>query len=594
MVAYIGYDGILRRRRRQIGFDLLDFPWDGIDHAPHVSGFWVERWIQTREVQVNSNCKLERVRKERRRGDMTNGQSKNASQLAKQPGAYRREVRLVLSIALGIGILLRLGSAVFGDVGVYVDGASRIVNAVRWSRHPAWEGLSGLWPPLHTYVLGSVIRIWDRPVFWAKLITFACSAASLFAFNSAVKRFFDHRIASIATFLLAVCWTHIWLTSSYWVEVPYLLFVFLAVDFAGRSLERKGLRDPLLSGAFLSMAILLRNEGLLLLGVLFIWFLANVKQVRRIAAFAGLPMAVAAWYFIEPLLAGHSYLDYFRSVSGMKSAENLVGGVTERGALLEWVLMVGVCPTLFVVVPAFYELWRLLRSSARERFAGLLREPFLWMWGVQLVLYLTATIALGWRPQMRYILLYFVNLFPYAARGWLRLIEIYSARMALSVLLAGMLATQSVGWWIGRNNGLPYGWLPIQVPTSTQALLDGWVARVGKLGGVRAKIVSLGPAPLTGRWSLGHASLVDRMPVADYGLEEVYVTVNTEILIGIMPASVATADIILVDRNSSYYQTVSSGIVKAKPGTRISSLGGSIVAFLVTTRGRETFEMTQR
>ena len=64
--------------------------------------------------------------------------------------------------AVVVGVALRLIAAIFGDVGVYADGASRIALAISWADHPSWQGLSGVWPPLHWYFLGVLIDVWNR------------------------------------------------------------------------------------------------------------------------------------------------------------------------------------------------------------------------------------------------------------------------------------------------------------------------------------------------------------------------------------------------------------------------------------------------
>lgn len=126
----------------------------------------------------------------------------------------------IFLIALIGGTALRLIAGIWGDIGVYVDGASRIAMSMRWSENPTWQGLSGVWPPAHLYVLGALIRVWNQPILLAKLIGFVCGVGTIFVFRSAVRHRFGSTVASLCALLLAVYWTHIWLTSSYWVEIP--------------------------------------------------------------------------------------------------------------------------------------------------------------------------------------------------------------------------------------------------------------------------------------------------------------------------------------------------------------------------------------
>lgn len=482
----------------------------------------------------------------------------------------------LIAILLGIG--LRLVAGVWGDIGVYVDGASRIAMAMRWAEHPTWQGLSGVWPPAHLYALGLLIRLWNQPVVLAKLIGFGCGVATLFAFRNAVRHRFGPTVASLGALILAAYWTHIWLTSSYWAEVPYLLFVLLAVNYAEKTRVTRQSKYALFSGVFLALAILLRNEGLFLVGIFGLWYLLEVRKLKITLAFVVIPGVLSAWYFIEPALHGGSYFDYLTFVSKFKEINNLLANISRKEALYQWVLMLVAAPTLVVVLPGLWGLWENRRRALTDLFA--------WMFVAQVGLYFFLTLTSAWRPQLRYLMIQFVNLFPYAALVWIKVMRRFPVRYALPALLLSMMAMQSVAWWIGRNNRLPGGWLPIQVITPSQTTLDQWIGKIHSVDQAPLKIVSIVPAPLAERWALEHSFVVNRLTTARSSMQEVDVHVQPEILQGEIPARVADADIVLIDPHAVFYPVVLPAIKLQKPELAIERIHPHIDAVLVSERAR--------
>src|SRR5689334_4726802 len=194
----------------------------------------------------------------------------------------------VFLIALTLGISLRLIAVIWGGLSPGGDGMGRLANAVAWAERPRWQGLSGVWRPLHWYILGALIRLWDQPILWAKLINFGCGVGSLIVMRKAARAVFTPLVADLSALLLAIYWTHIWLTSSYWVEVPYLLLVFLALHYAINAASTSSPRAALLSGMFLTGAVLLRHEATLLLGLFLLWFALNIRNRKLMLLFAAM------------------------------------------------------------------------------------------------------------------------------------------------------------------------------------------------------------------------------------------------------------------------------------------------------------------
>ncbi|HEY6331597.1 MAG TPA: hypothetical protein VI756_19890, partial [Blastocatellia bacterium] len=170
--------------------------------------------------------------------------------------ARTRAATSIFIAALAIGLGLRLISVIWGDISPGGDGTERLSLAINWAMHPYWQGLSGVWPPVHWYFLGSLIRLWDDPIVLAKLVNLACGMGAVIAFRTAVRSNLGDKTASICSLLLAIFWTHIWLTSAYWVELPFILLVILAVHFSYKAAYTERVSIAAAAGLLLATALL--------------------------------------------------------------------------------------------------------------------------------------------------------------------------------------------------------------------------------------------------------------------------------------------------------------------------------------------------
>jgi hypothetical protein len=454
----------------------------------------------------------------------------------------------IYGVALAIGLVLRLIAVFYGDIGPGGDGTERLALAISWAQHPAWTGLSGVWPHAHWYFLGALIRFWNSPVALAKLVNLVFGFGSIIVIRRAVRPLYGEMAASICALLLAIFWTHIWLTSSYWVEPSYLFFVLLAVSEAQRGAESRRWTHALACGAFLALAILLRHEGLLLLVMFSLWFALRTRKASLVGAFAVIPLCLAAWYFIEPMIQGHSYLEYAQFVRSAKAGENLIQGFTLKDCLVQWVLMPAAIPSLLIVLPGLYALWR-----ARCRAAG---DLFAWMFIGQVLFYLSMTLTSAWRPQLRYVMLYFVNLLPYAAIAWDRLAARFQPRYLVYGLAFAAMLLQGSAWHVGRNEGRSFGWLPIEIRTSSQKTLDDWLLSQCIAAKSPINILAVSPGPSSDSWSLHHSEVVDGTSGGLIRSRTLYVPEVPEVLEGRLPEEAMEADLILIYPEAIFYPVV--------------------------------------
>jgi len=416
----------------------------------------------------------------------------------------------------------------------------------------------------------------------AKFVNLIFGFGSIVAIRRAVRPLYGEMAGSISALLLAIFWTHIWLTSSYWVEPSYLFFVILAVSQAQRAVDSTDWRRALACGALLSIAILLRHEGLILLAMYSVWFSLRSRKVSLVAAFAAIPFCVAAWYFIEPWMQGHSYFEYANFVKSAKAGENLVRGFTLKDCLVQWVLMPASVPSLLVVVPGLYGLWRLRRKARLDLFA--------WMFAGQVLFYLYMTITSAWRPQLRYVMLYFVNLLPYAAMAWDGLARRFQPKYLIWALTVATIVIQGSAWWVGRNDRRSFGWLPIEIRTSSQRALDDWLLAQDRAANRPINVLGVSPGPSSDSWSLHHSEVLDGTTRQLIRSKILYVPEVPEVLQGKLPPEAIEADLILIYPGAVYYAAFLQGLNARGVDVEVQLIHPDI-AVLTTTRRNASFQL---
>lgn len=368
-----------------------------------------------------------------------------------------------------VGALLRLFSAWFSDP-TPGDDIGRMVAACSWSEHPAWLGLSGVWPPVPTYLLGSLIRLGGDPIAWSHAIGWLTSTAAIPFFFLAVRELYgDARRAGLACWMLALYYVHIWMAGTAYVETPYVCALFACMWYAARAARRTGPergRAAFAAGLAMAVALLFRHEAKLASLILLVW-LAREAGPRAALRYAIPALGVLAWQLVEPAFmraGGGGFAQDALTVAGMKIAEVRLHG-SRMEALSRWVVMPAGSPSLIVLALAAAGLW----MSRRE----LARDPWMWLFAIQSVVFLAITIYPGWQPYLRYLFLYVVCLLPHAARA----LQTIARRRAsvVAALLVVTLVAQGVAWSLGRNGGRPLGWLPVYRATPQQSALDAWV-----------------------------------------------------------------------------------------------------------------------
>jgi len=372
-----------------------------------------------------------------------------------------------LVVVLLVGAVLRLFPLAFGSIPGG-DGTVRLLRAIVWAQHPQWEGLSGIWPPLHWYVLGALIGVWPAPLFWARLLGLVCELGTIYLmFRSTRTLYGDTTAAGWSALLLALYWTHASLVGSNFVEVYYLFFVMLAVYWTAQATVESAAgarRFAFMSGCAIAFALFLRHEAELIWPVMlgYLWYHRRSGVAVRFA----IPAAAAtAWQIVEPWMAGHSYLEWTGEVVAMKALDQQLLHQSIIDALKRWVLMPASTPSFIVILCAGV-------GIVMKRH-NILRELFLPICLVQVAVYFMMTVISDWNPQQRYLMLYLVNLLPYAGLALAALQA--RARWLAPLAVTGAVLVQATAWGYAYGAASPLGWLPIQQTSSSEKALERWV-----------------------------------------------------------------------------------------------------------------------
>lgn len=173
----------------------------------------------------------------------------------------------ILRVALAV-LSLRLGFVEYN-----ADGATRVIHGWEWLQAPRWE--VGVWLPLHFWLIGGALALWENLVWAPKLLSSLAGLATI-ANMTLIGATLGGRRAAIVTALLAAVFPfEVWFSVSGMAEPIFHAFVTGAALGFVRWWARDSRRALLLGSLSLLAATAVRYEG---------WFYA--------AAFAGLVVLV--------------------------------------------------------------------------------------------------------------------------------------------------------------------------------------------------------------------------------------------------------------------------------------------------------------
>ena len=378
-------------------------------------------------------------------------------------GLTHRGAWLTVVILAG---LVRLIPVLFSTVA-RGDGLTRTLYAWQFSQHPHWQGLTGVWLPLHWYCFGSLLMIWNNPLGLAKVLGWLTGTGTVALYFSLVRRIHGTQAALWGGVLMSLYWFHIWLTPTNFVDI-YVLFLYVAaIYFSVRTQQSGQLKSRLVfaccAGVCVGITILLRHEAKLAAAAIAVWMLVVVNWRSAIAfcVVTGVPVLAQ---FVEYRSQGKGLLGDFAKASELQQAAAAFSGSGAVQGLLRWVKLTAGSPTLFVFIPGLMAMWWKRREA--------IRDPLALFFVLFTCFYLFLTITKGWSPQGRYLMLYFFGLFGYAGVVYSRLAA-SGRHLALAALLVLYVGNQAGAWYI-RNDKQVLGALPIQLDSREQRAVNGF------------------------------------------------------------------------------------------------------------------------
>ncbi|MGB0915011.1 MAG: glycosyltransferase family 39 protein [Crocinitomicaceae bacterium] len=146
---------------------------------------------------------------------------------------------------------------------VDADAVSRVHLSVDWLNNPEWIKTS-VWSPLHFYLNGLGLMLWNDSVITPKLINILLSSLSILPFFYFTRREFNSRGAFIASIFFAV--SPILFRNSFMAlsETPYLLLLLLTLNLISKGLREDNTKSVLLAGLTITLACGFRYEAWLL------------------------------------------------------------------------------------------------------------------------------------------------------------------------------------------------------------------------------------------------------------------------------------------------------------------------------------------
>ncbi len=206
------------------------------------------------------------------------GYSKAMSEAGPTPRFHWREGLLLFALALAVRLALLPFATL--DTG---DTAARIWLGWRWADDP-FLMTSGLWGPLHFYLIGTVLRFWSDPV-WAPIALHVAigSIIPVIACRMTLDLFGNRRSAIAAGLIFAMYPAAIAVSLGARAETPFMLFFGLGLLGLVQAWRPDGrISHALLAGLAITLASMLRYEAWLLLPFL---TLLLVKKPKLAAAF---------------------------------------------------------------------------------------------------------------------------------------------------------------------------------------------------------------------------------------------------------------------------------------------------------------------
>lgn len=165
------------------------------------------------------------------------------------------------AVILFIAAILRLYILLISNNCYKADPISRIMTTINWLRNISFIPEAGDWLPLHFYIMGLGLKIFNDPFFTPRFISFLFGIATLVVFYKLVHITFGEGIAFLSLCLLAFYPIHIVCSTVSLSEIIFLFFLLSFIYFCFKYILTCNLNSLFLSAVFLVLAAMTRYEA---------------------------------------------------------------------------------------------------------------------------------------------------------------------------------------------------------------------------------------------------------------------------------------------------------------------------------------------
>ena len=167
---------------------------------------------------------------------------------------------------VGISLLVKIIALPFAQT-VDADAVSRVHLSMAWAQNPEWISTS-VWAPLHFYLNGLALMIWDNIVYTPKILNIIIASVSILPFFYFTRREFNENGALIASIFFAL--SPILFRTSFMAlsETPYVLAFLISLNLISKALRQNSTSTILWAGFFMTIAAGFRYEAWLLMFII--------------------------------------------------------------------------------------------------------------------------------------------------------------------------------------------------------------------------------------------------------------------------------------------------------------------------------------
>jgi len=383
-----------------------------------------------------------------------------------------------MAFAFVIGLAIRLCAIPFSMTDE-ADAVTRIFITLDWMEKPELI-TSGVWGPLHTYLIAGVLHLWNNPIYAPVVLNSLFSAATAIPLYLFVRREWSETAGLFVACIYLVYPVAIRYGLVALSDIPFIFFIALTLLLLSYARDEHGSwKYALFAGLAITIAGSLRYEAW---GLTPFMGLPLLKKWKSLPVFFGAALIFPVFWmagnyqqFGDPLYSFHWALNWNINIGGLNEGLTTLD-ILNRATYFPRVLFFGLTPLVFAVC-----LIGILLVIYKRRKQ--------WVWLIPLfVLFFTFTINAingNLTTQVRYSLSLAIFMIPFAAE-WFENLRIPRQKIVLSILIVGSILPLSY-----LRSAIPWPFdFPNPIPRKISAIprVDQQVEKISKFEIEQAQI----------------------------------------------------------------------------------------------------------